>query len=52
MGFGGYVEGRRTLSQPSKAHSPAYRATAQLLMLCEVPSNQPFSFQSVLASPR
>ena len=48
----GGVERGCTLSQPSKAQSPAYKATAQLLMLCEVLSNQPCFFQSWFASPR
>lgn len=40
-----------TLSHPSKAHSPAYIATAQELALVLVPSNHPRFFQSSFAVP-
>lgn len=40
-----------TLSQPSKAHSPAYSATAKSEISVFVPSNQPWVFHSSLACP-
>jgi hypothetical protein len=40
-----------TLSHPSKAHRPAYSATAQEDALVDVPSNHPIVFQSWFACP-